>query len=60
MQQAGRDGKTYYDEDLGFVTTTGRFVNREQAELIGLKMDQLKPDIKEPGMLHADEFDHYL
>lgn len=62
VQKANMDGKTVYDEEesLGFVTTAGRFVDRNEAELIGLRMGQLRPDIQEPGLTHAADFDHYL
>lgn len=57
VQRANMAGKPWHDEDLGFVTSEGRFVTREQAELIALKAGQLKPDISDPSMIHAYDFE---
>lgn len=58
--QANQAGAQYTDEDLGFVTTTGRFVDRSEAELIGLRNGQLRPEIQDPSMVHAADFSHFV
>lgn len=55
-QKATLAGKTWHDEDAGFVTSGGRFVSREEAEMIALRAKQLKANILDPQMLHADDF----
>lgn len=54
--KANMAGSKWSDEDLGFMTSDGRFVTRGQAELIALRAGQLRPDISDPGMLHANDF----
>lgn len=58
--KASQAGEQWSDEDLGFVTTTGRFVDRNEAEMIGAQTGQLQKTIEDPSMVHAREFTHYL
>lgn len=58
--KANQAGARYTDDDLGFVTTQDRFVDRAEAELIGLRNNQLRPDIQDPSMVHAADFSHFV
>ena len=69
VAKAHEQGKRYADVDeyegeepegLGFVTTTGRFVGRREAEMIGARRGQLQKEIEDPSMVHAREFTHFL
>ena len=53
---ANQQGKSWDDEGLGFVTDEDRFVTRDEAEMIGMAHGQLKPEISDPGMVHAKDF----
>lgn len=53
---ANQQGKSWDEEGLGFVTDDGRFVDRNEAEIEGMKHGQLKPEISDPGMVHARDF----
>ena len=58
--KAAQAGEKWSDEDLGFLTTKGRVVGRDEAEIIGSKMGQIGKDAMEPGTVHATEFTHYM
>lgn len=53
---ANQQGKSWDDEGLGFVTDDDRFLTRDEAEIEGMAHGQLKPDISDPGMVHARDF----
>lgn len=53
---ANQQGKSWDDEGLGFVTDDGRFVDRNEAEIEGMRHGQLRPEISDPGMVHARDF----
>jgi hypothetical protein len=60
IQSAAHDGQMYMvhfgDDDLGFVTSKGRWVDRPEAELIGMRHKQLRPEISDPVQVHAADF----
>jgi hypothetical protein len=45
----GYEGEQPHGHDQGFLTSTNRFVNREEAYRLHL------PDSTEPGELHSDD-----
>jgi hypothetical protein len=45
----GYEGEQPHGDDQGFVTSTGRFVNRKEAYRLHF------PDFAEPGELHSDD-----
>lgn len=53
---ANQQGKSWDDEGLGFVTHDDRFVDRNEAEIEGMRHGQLRPEISDPGMVHARDF----
>ena len=53
---ANQQSKSWDDEGLGFVTDDDRFLTRDEAEIEGMAHGQLKPDISDPGMVHARDF----
>jgi len=55
-QMANRQGKTWDDDGLGFVTDDGRFIDRNDAEIEGMKHGQLRPEISDQSMVHATDF----
>jgi hypothetical protein len=58
--KANMAGEPWSQEDLGFVTTKGRFVDRDEAEMIGARMGQLQKYREDPDMVHSKEFIKYL
>jgi hypothetical protein len=47
----GYEGEQPHGDDQGFLTSTNRFVNREEAYRLHF------PDSTEPGELHSDDLD---
>lgn len=62
VQAAAHDGQLYSvhfgDEDFGFLTSKGRWVDRTEAELIGMSNKQIKPTISSPTGVHSRDFNY--